>query len=217
MSKLYQYIAFSLLATVIGFFVGLAFIPESVIAIANAVPMVFLLVMLVVAFVMKIVKKKNSAPLRFPMWVVYAFAFVEGALLYPALMFYAAELGMSLFLSIVIGTMVIFGVLAAMGHKSKDGSFVGLGRTLFVILLVMILVSVVNMFMQVDTVSMLLSAAGVLVFSLYIVVDVNQFKTAYNAGYINDEKDYSIFVLNIYLDIINLLLDILDLVRRIKN
>lgn len=217
MSKLYQYIAISLLATVIGFFAGWALIPESVIAIANMVLMGFILVMLVVAFIMKIVKKKNSAPLRFPMWVVYAFALIEGALLYPALLFYAAELGLSLFLSIVIGTMVIFGVLAAMGQKSKDGSFIGLGRTLGVILLVMILVSVVNLFMRVDTVSMLLSAAGVLVFSLYIVVDVNQFKTAYNAGYINDEKDYSIFVLNIYLDIINLLLDILDLVRRLKD
>ena len=217
MDRLYKYIAISLLATVLGFFVGLFFIPESIIAIANTILLVFLLVMLVVAFVMKIVKKKNSAPLRFPMWVVYLFAFIEGALLYPALMFYAAELGMTLFLSIVIGTMVIFGVLAAMGHKAKDGSFIGLGRTLFVILLIMIVVSVVNLFMRVDTVSMLLSAAGILVFSLYILVDVNQFKTAYNAGYINDEKDYSIFVLNIYLDIINLLLDILDLVRRIKN
>ena len=46
---------------------------------------------------------------------------------------------------------------------------------------------------------------------------MNQFKTVYEAGMINDSSDYSIYVLNVYLDIINLLLDILDIVRRIKD
>lgn len=217
MSKLYQYLAISLLATVVGFFVGLFFIPESVIAIANTVLMVFMVIMLIGAWIMKLVKKKSHGPIRFPMWVMYVFAFIEGALLYPALMYYLASLGVVLFAEIVIGTMVIFGVLAFIGQKKESGSYVGLGKILFVILTVMVIASLVNFFLRIDTLSMLLSAVGILVFSLYILVDVNQFKTAYEAGYINDSSDYSIYVLNVYLDIINLLLDILDFVNRIKD
>ena len=65
--------------------------------------------------------------------------------------------------------------------------------------------------------SMILSAVGIAVFSTYILVDVKQFKTAYETGMINDSSDYSIYVLNVYFDIINLLLDILDFVRWTKD
>lgn len=217
MSKLYQYLAASLLATVAGFFVGLFFIPPSVIAVANTLVYVFLVIMMIVALIIKLVKKKRSGQLRFSMWLVYLYAFVEGALLYPTLMYYLAELGVTLFAEIVIGTMVVFGVLAFIGQKKESNSFVSLGKTLFVILTVMVIVSIVNIFLRIDVVDMLLSAAGVLVFSAYILVDVNRFKSAYQAGLIRDSRDYSIYVLNVYIDIINLLLDILNLVRRFKD
>jgi FtsH-binding integral membrane protein len=217
MSKLYQYLTISLFCTVIGFFVGWLLIPASIIAIANMLLLVVLTVMLVFAFIMKLVKKKKNGPIRFPIFFVYLFSFVEGALIYPALTYYMESLGMILFLEIVVGTMVIFGVLAFIGQKQKSGAFVGLGKILFVLLTVMVIVSLINLFLQIDALSMLISAAGIFVFSAYILVDVNQFKRACEAGYINDSSDYSIYVLNIYLDIINLLLDILDIINKIKN
>lgn len=217
MSKLYQYLAISLLAAVIGFFVGLFFIPESVIAIANALLLVFLVIMLIGALITKFVKKNSGSQIRFPIWVVYIFTFVDGALLYPALMYYLASLGVVLFAEIVIGTIVIFGVLAYIGQKKASGSYIGLSKILFIILIVMVITSIVNIFLRIDILSLILSAVGIAAFSAYILVDVNQFKTAYEAGMINDSSDYSIYVLNVYLDIINLLLDILDLVRRIKD
>lgn len=217
MSKLYQYLAISLLATTAGFFAGLFFIPKSVIAAANTLMILFLAVLLMIALIMRIVKKRASCPLRFPIWIVYLFAFLEGATLYPALMYYLATLGVVLFAEIVIGTLVIFSVLAYIGQKKASGSYIGLGKILLVILIVMVILSIVNIFLQIDVLSMLLSAVGVAVFSAYILVDVNQFKTAYEADLINDSSDYSIYVLNVYLDIIHLLLDILDLVRRIKD
>ena len=217
MSKLYQYLAISLLASVVGFFVGLFFIPASVIVVANIILLVFLVVMLIGAWIMKFVKKKASGQIRFPIWVVFLFAFVDGALLYPALVYYLASLGVVLFTEIVIGTMVIFGVLAYVGQKKSSGSYIGLGRILFVILTVTIILSIINIFLRIDMLSMVLSAVGIVIFSAYILVDVNQFKTAYEAGMINDSSDYSIYVLNVYLDIINLLLDILEFVRRIKD
>ena len=217
LSKLHQYLAISLLATVVGFFIGLFFIPESVIAVANIILLVFLAAVLIGAWILRLVKKKARSRIRFSIWFVYIFALIEGALLYPALMYYLASLGVVLFAEIVIGTMVIFGVLAYIGQKKISGSYIGFGRILFVILTVMIILSIINIFLRVDMLSMILSAVGIAVFSAYILVDVNQFKTAYEAGMIHDSSDYSIYVLNVYLDIINLLLDILDLVRRIKD
>lgn len=217
MSKLYQYLAISLLATVAGFFVGLFFIPESVVAVASIILLVFSIVMLIGALIMKFVKKRASRQIRFSIWFVYTFAFVEGALLYPALMYYLASLGVVLFAEIVIGTMVIFGILAFLGQKKASGSYLGLGRILLVILTVMVVLSIINIFLKVDLLGMVLSAVGIVVFSAYILVDVNQFKTAYEAGMIHDSSDYSIYVLNVYLDIINILLDILDLVWSLKD
>ena len=104
MSKLYQYVAVSLLATVVGFFVGLFFIPESVIAVANLVFYGFLLILLIFAWVMKLIKRDAYGPIRFSIWLVYLFAFIDGALLYPALVYYLASLGVVLFAEIVIGT-----------------------------------------------------------------------------------------------------------------
>jgi FtsH-binding integral membrane protein len=205
------------LFSVTGFFVGLFFIPESFIAIANMIMLVLVVGLLIASFIIKLIKRNRTRPIRFPMSLVYLFTFVEGALMYPSLMYYLQSLGVILFAEIVIGTMLIFGILAYIGQKQESGSFIGLGKILFIALSVIVVLSIVNIFLQIDVLSMLISGLGILIFSAYILVDVNQFKTAYECGYIQDKDDYSIYVLNIYLDIINLLLDILDFVNRLKN
>ena len=217
MGKLYQYLALSLLAAVVGVFVGVLFIPASVVAIANIILVVFLVVMLIGTLITKFVKKKSVGQIRFPIWVVYIFTFVDGVLTYPILMYYLQSLGVLLFAEIVIATMVIFGVLAYIGQKKETGSYVGLGIILSVTLTAIVVLSIINIFLQLDMLSILLCAGGIFVFSAYILVDVNQFKTAHEDGLINDSSDYSIYVLNVYLDVINLLLDILHLVRRLKD
>lgn len=217
MSKLFKYLAISLAFMVIGFFVGLAFVPVELVAIANTLLLAVLVVFMIVALIMKFVKKKSRHPLRFPMWVVYLFTFIDGILTYPVLMYYLQSLGTIIFMNIILSVLIIFGILSYVASKQKSGSYVKLGRVLGIALVVLIVMSLVNIFMQVDTMSILISAAGVVIFSAYILVDVNQFKSAYEAGMIQEKNDYSIFVLNIYLDIINLLLDLLDLVNRLKD
>ena len=217
MGKLYQYIAFSLLMTAIGFFVGWAFVPVQAALLANGLLFVVLLVSLIAALALKVIKRNRYEPIRFPIWLVFAFAFLDGIGLYPVLLLYLAELGVSLFLSIVIGTMLVFAAMAYLAHKTEASASVGLGKALGIVLAVIILVSLFNLFVRSDQLSVLLSAAGILVFSLYILVDITQFRIAYNNGYIHDSSDYSIFVLNIYLDIINLLLDLLELIRKLKD
>ena len=217
MGKLYQYVALSLLATVAGFFVGLSFIPASLVAAANRILLLFLLILLLAVWIVKLARQRTSGPIRFPIWYVYLFAFVEGVLLYPSMMYYLATLGVVLFAEIVLGTMVTFAILAYMGQREESGAYTSLSRTLFVVLTVMVVLSLVNIFLRLDTLSTLLSAVGVFVFSAYILVDVNQCKTAYEAGLLQDSADYSIYVLNVYLDIIRLLQDLLHLARKLKH
>ena len=217
MSKLYQYLAFSLLATALGFFAGLLFIPEWVIALASIILIVFMVLMLIGALILKFVKKRTLGYIRFPIWVVYIYAFIDGVVLYPVLMHYLASLGTVVFAEVIIGTMVIFSALAYIGHKRPAASTIGLSRILLIVLAVMVIMSITSLFLRIDVLSMLLSALGIALFSAFIFIDVNQFKTAYEDGMIIDSSDYSIYVLNIYLDIINLLLDLLDLVDWFDN
>ena len=217
MSKLYKFIAAALLMSVAGFLFGILFIPPSVVLRAELLLIGFLLLAMLAAFILKLLKRDACMPLRFPMGIVYAVAFGEGIICYPIVIFYLQELGISLFITILVGTMLVFGALAVIGSRAKEDSLVSVWKTLGVVLGVMIIAFVVNLFIQSDVVGALLSAAGILVFCLFIVLDTFRFKKAYNEGYIHDRNDYSVFVLNIYLDIVNMLLDILDLAYRIKK
>lgn len=217
MYRIYSYLAISLLCTVLGFFVGVKFVPEEFVAIGSVILFGAVLAMMVIALIVKVLKGRKNKQIRFPLFLVYLFAFVEGILIYPSLVYYAQSLGILLFLEIVIGTMLIFTIMAFIGQRNPSGSFVKVGKALFIALAIIIIISIINFFLQIDSLSMIISAAGVLVFSLYIMVDINQFKTAYERGWIEERNDYSIYVLNIYLDIINLLLDLLDLVNKLKS
>ena len=215
MGILFKYFSVSLLFMLAGFLIGLFFIPVEVIAFANKIMTVAVIGLLIFTLIMK-GKRKSGLP-RFSMSWVYGFAALEGSLLYPTLMYYLASLGVVLFLNIILGTLAIFAILSYIASKQPAGTYVKLGKILFIALAVLIIMSVINIFLHVEVLSLLLSIAGIIIFSAYILFDVNQFKAAYEMGLIKDKDDYSIFVLNIYLDFINLLLDILDFVNRIKD
>lgn len=215
MNKLFQYFVTSLFFMILGYCIGVNYIPYEFVAAANTVLAVVMVILLLLTWIIK-GRKKRGLP-KFSMGWVYLFTFIDGILLYPTLMYYFATLGTVLFLNIIISTLLIFSVLSYIGFKQKSGSFIGLGKVLFVALTILVIMSIVNLFLHIGWMPILLSAAGIVIFSAYILVDINQFKTAYEAGLINEKEDYSIFVLNIYLDVINLLLDILSFANRLKE
>ena len=215
MSKLFKYFAASLLFMLAGFFAGLMFIPESIVAIANMLWTVILLVMIICSWITKS-KRKRGLP-RFSIYWVYLFTFVNGILLYPTLMYYLAALGVILFLNIILSTFLIFAVMSYIGAKQESGSFIGLSKILYIALTVLVIMSIVNLFLHIGWLPILLSAAGIVIFTLYIMVDINQFKTAEAMGLIRDEKDYSFFILGLFFDFINLMLDLLNIASIVKK
>lgn len=208
--NLFKYVAISILFMLIGFIFGVMFIPASVVQFANMLLAVILLLFLIMSFFFH--KKKRF---NIPLSGVYAFTFIDGILTYPAFMYYAADLGLPLFFSIVAGTFLIFAVLSVIALKQRDNAFISWGKTLSTVLIVLIIVGIVNLFLQVELINILYSFVGIILFSAYILFDVNMFKS--DMQYINDKNDYAYYVLQIYLDIINLMLDLLNFASSLND
>ena len=102
------------------------------------------------------------------------------------------------------GTGVTFLALSTLATVTKkDFSF--LGKFLFIGLIVAIVASLANIWLKIPALSLTISAAMVLVFSLYILFDVSR---VVNGG----ETNYISATLAIYLDIYNLFQNLLFLI-----
>jgi FtsH-binding integral membrane protein len=63
---------------------------------------------------------------------------------------------------------------------------------------------------------MLISIAGIIIFSGFILYDISLVKEEISKGNIVDREDLSIHVLNIYLDFVNIFLDLLRFIWDLK-
>ena len=120
--------------------------------------------------------------------------------------------------SAFLGTLSIFVVLAVYGYFTKEN------LTRFVPLLTagiiaMILVSVVNMFLGNSAIDLFVSVLGVIIFTVYIAVDVNRIRNNIIACAVHEDADILnkieiVGALELYLDFVNLFLSILRILGR---
>ena len=107
------------------------------------------------------------------------------------------------------GTGAIFVALAVIASTGKrDFSF--LGKFLIVGIILFILAMVANLFFHIPALTLTLSALGVLLFSGFILFDVNRIV---NGG----ETNYVMATLSIYLDIYNLFINLLQLLMMLMG
>jgi FtsH-binding integral membrane protein len=106
-------------------------------------------------------------------------------------------------------TLAVFSTAALVSVSSIDFSF--LGMFLFIALLLLVVVSVLNaFFFKSSRVSLIKAYFGVLIFTLYLLYDFNMLESQMAQG----ETSWSVAIdiaVNIYLDIINLFLDLLEI------
>jgi modulator of FtsH protease len=101
------------------------------------------------------------------------------------------------------GTGTIFLVLASIGSSAKrDFSF--MGKFLMIGLIMLILASLANIFFQVPAASLAISAIAVMIFSGFILYDVNRIVRG-------GETNYIMATLALYLNIYNLFVNLLHL------
>ncbi|CAJ0688699.1 Modulator of FtsH protease YccA [Ralstonia edaphis] len=109
--------------------------------------------------------------------------------------------GASLIMTAFGGTAVIFGVMATVATVSKR-DFSGLGKWLFMGVLVLIVGSVANIWLQLPAMMLTISVLAIAIFSAYILFDVQRIV---NGG----ETNYVTATLAIYLDVYNIFTNLL--------
>ncbi len=121
-------------------------------------------------------------------------------------------------LSAFLGTFIIFVVLAVYGYFTNE-NLTKLTPILMAGLIALILVSLVNIFLQNSGVDLFISILGVIIFTIFIGVDVNRIKNNIIGYAVHEDSDILnkieiVGALNLYLDFINLFLYILRILGR---
>ena len=107
------------------------------------------------------------------------------------------------------GTGAIFFTLAGIASTTKR-NFTGIGKFLFVGVVVLLLAALANVFFQIPALALTISAAAVMIFSAYILYDVQQI---INGG----ETNYITATLSIYVNLFNIFSNLLSLLGLTSN
>jgi modulator of FtsH protease len=193
----YWLLALSMVPTVLGAFIGVAF----------HVPMLggglgaLLFLAIAFGFIWGIERNKDSG---LGVALLLGFTFFMGLMLTPIL---SRTLGYSnggfLIMTAFGGTASVFAVMASVATVSKR-DFSGLGKWLFAGVIVLIVASLANIFLGLSALSITISVIAIAIFSAYILYDVQQIV---NGG----ETNYIRATLAIYLDVYNIFVNLLSL------
>ena len=184
--------------TGVGLFIGSLLPPTIIFPIS-----ILTIILLIVVFFVRSVSFINI--------IVYILPILIGITLFWTTQFYIEQLGSALVFGVLIGTILVFVLLGLIGMMIPDIS--AIGNYLLVTLLVLIIFSILFMFFPIgNTVLLVLAGIAVLLFSLYTVYDFNQIRH----GYVR-EREVSLMALSLYLDFINLFVDILQFISRLRN
>src|SRR5471030_2530641 len=137
--------------------------------------------------------------------LLLGFTFFMGLMLTPILSFTlrAYTNGAFLIMTAFGGTATVFAVLATVATVSKR-DFSGMGTWLFAGVVVILLASIANIFLHIPALAIVISVIAVVIFSAYILYDVQQI---INGG----ETNYIRATLSIYLDVYNIFTSLLSL------
>lgn len=204
LSKVFLTLALTMIPTIIGLFVG----GQMAVTIASMGVMFPLLSLVVMIGLIIAIGKLRDTPLGFAL--LFLFTFFMGITMSLSIMHYLSTPdGVNILINAFMTTVLLFFVMGMIGAKTnKDLS--SLGMYLFVALIALIIASLINLFLQSTMMSFILSASGAIIFSLYIMYDINQIIK----GNINSVTHATI---SLYLDFVNLFLSLLNLFGLSKN
>jgi FtsH-binding integral membrane protein len=198
----YWLLAISMLPTVAGAFVGMQLNLFGIYAAYPiAAPLLTFALMLGSLFVVTLLR--NSA------WGVAAllgFTFIAGLALTPILTYAAGFSNGGQIVALAGGmTAAIFFAMASIATVTKrDFSF--MGKFLFVGVILLIVASLANLFLQIPAMSLTISAIAVLIFSAYILHDVSRIVHGGETNYVMATLSLFLNVYNIFISLLNLLL-----------
>ena len=193
----YWLLALSMIPTVLGAAIGVSF----------GVPMprgfmgALLFLGVAFGFIWAIEKNKNSGV---GVALLLGFTFFMGLMLTPLLQrTLGFTNGGTLIMLAFGGTASIFGVLASIATVSKR-DFSGVAKFAFVGLVLIILASLANIFIQIPALTLTISVLAIGIFSAFLLYDVQRIA---NGG----ETNYISATLAVYLDVYNIFTSLLQI------
>lgn len=201
-NKVYTWLALSMVVSA-----GLAIYVESDVPLMFKVVenyMVLSLVTLGVVVIMCFAANKlTSGALKV---LMLAYSALQGALFSPLMHVYTNE---SLGITFAC-TAGMFGVMAIYGMTTKR-NLSGLGRTLMMMLIGLIIAGIANIFIGGSTMSLVISVAGIVIFSLFTAYDFQRLQAegAYLEDEVEREKGAILGALGLYINFYNLFLYLL--------
>ena len=194
----YWLLALSMVPTVLGAWIGVS---TGILAALGRGPSLLLFFVGAFGLMFLVEKTKNSAA---GVASLLAFTFFMGLMLSRLLAFVLGfRNGPSLIMTAFAGTGIIFVGMASLATVIKR-DLSGMGKFLFVGMIVALIAGVANIFLQLPALSIVMAVACLGIFSAYILYDVNRIVTG-------GETNYVTATLAIYLDIYNVFVSLLQL------
>jgi FtsH-binding integral membrane protein len=198
----YWLLALSMLPTVAGALAGMQL---NFIALFKAAPVMTPLLMFgaMIGSLFVVTRLRDSA------WGVpalFGFTFIAGLMLTPILTVAAGFRNGGQLVALSGGlTAAVFFALASYATVTKR-DFAFLGKFLFVGLVLLIVASLANIFLQVPALAVTISAVAVLIFSMYLLHDLSNIVRGGETNYIMATLNLFLSVYNIFISLLNLLL-----------
>ena len=194
----YWLLALSMIPTVLGAWLGV----EMNFSLFPGRPGISFVIFMAVAFgfMYAIEKTKESA---MGVAVLLGFTFFMGLMLSRLIGYTLGFSNGGTLIMTAFGGGAILAVMATIATTSKR-DFSGLGKWLFVGLMVIIVASIANIFLHIPALYLAISVIAIGIFSAYILYDVQQ---VINGG----ETNYISATLNIYLDVYDIFVNLLSL------
>ena len=196
----YWLLALSMLPTVAGAFAGMQL---NFISLFKAAPIMTPLLMFgaMLGSLFVVTRLRNSA---WGVAALFGFTFISGLMLTPILTVAAGFRNGGQLVALSGGlTAAVFFALAAYATVSKR-DFAFLGKFLFVGLVLLIVASLANLFLQIPAMALTISAVAVMIFSLYLLHDLSNIIRG-------GETNYVMATLNLFLDLFNIFVSLLHL------
>jgi modulator of FtsH protease len=196
----YLLLALTMVPTVIGAAIGIQFAP---VMMASPIISVVLMLAAVIGLQFAIARYRNSgvgvALLLLMTGLVGVFL---GPLLNVAL---SMRNGVQLVSYAAIGTGVIFVAMGAIATTTKrDFSF--MGKFLFVGMIALLVAMLANMFLQIPALALTISTLVIVVFSLFLVYDLNRIVRGGETNYVMATTGVYLSLLNIFSSLLHLLM-----------
>ena len=150
-----------------------------------------------------VTRLRNSA---WGVLALFGFTFIAGLMLTPILTVAAGFRNGGQLVALSGGlTAAVFFALAAYATVTKR-DFAFLGKFLFVGLILLIVASLANIFLQMPALTVTISAVAVLIFSLYLLHDLTNIVRGGETNYVMATLNLFLSVYNIFISLLNLLL-----------